>query len=129
MSRFGNAHWWSLQAPLLLAIVLLLGTAVHLAWRGSAWLNLLRSEPVVALPRPQAPITSVAPRHWPTCSAYRRAPHRWRLLRTSRPGQPLAYADLLVLRSASSKGSCIMACRPSMAARTRSIALSTSAST
>jgi general secretion pathway protein C len=61
LSRFGNAHWWSLQAPLLLAIVLLLGTAVHLAWRGSAWLNLLRSEPVVALPRPQAPITSVAP--------------------------------------------------------------------
>ncbi|HTN31485.1 MAG TPA: type II secretion system protein N [Pseudomonas sp.] len=61
MSRFGNAHWWSLQAPLLLAIALLLGTAVHLAWRSAAWLNLLRSEPVIAIPRPQAPVASLAP--------------------------------------------------------------------
>lgn len=61
MSRFGNAHWWSLQAPLLLAIALLLGTAVHLAWRSAAWLSLLRSEPAIVTPRPQAPVASVAP--------------------------------------------------------------------
>lgn len=61
MSKLGNAHWWSLQAPFLLAIALLLGTAVHLGWRSVAWLELLRSEPAVSLPRPPAPIASVAP--------------------------------------------------------------------
>lgn len=61
MSRFGNAHWWSLQAPLLLAITLLLGTVVHLAWRSVAWLELLRSEPTVVIPSPKKAVASVAP--------------------------------------------------------------------
>ncbi|HLT04461.1 MAG TPA: type II secretion system protein N [Pseudomonas sp.] len=61
MSRFGNAQWWSQQAPLLLAIALLLATAAHLSWRSVAWLQLLRSEPIVTVPRVQAPTASVAP--------------------------------------------------------------------
>ncbi len=63
MSRFGNAHWWSSQAPVLLGIALLLGTAIHLAWRGVAWLDVLRHEPAVSVPAPRATAASLAPRH------------------------------------------------------------------
>lgn len=62
MSRFGNAHWWSSQAPVLLGVALLLGTAIHLAWRGVAWLDVLRHEPAVTVPEPRASAVSLAPR-------------------------------------------------------------------